>query len=251
MEKIEAVMNKVNETVDAANDKLAEIVGKSAVFSYDEVEISVEADSAGIYVHSGATPVAAVHRAGDPERVVQEIVHEIWAEVDAIRTAVERRGHLVASANLLREEDEKHQKAAAALAAAGLSADMLDAGIKPEVAEAVVNAAKKAVKEANRGLFMVLPDMPLRDARMSITIYSGGVVILAGKNPAIVTRFSKVGNARGIEKMVQFMAADIAALNESRRRYFMEIRRREEREEWLHELADRTDSLNALVAAAM
>ena len=248
---IEAVMEVVNQTIEAANVKMAEITNGGFPFTYDEVKMTAEYDSAGIYVKSGETPVCAIVRAGNPAGVIREIKDAVWSLVDDTRTAVERRASIKADADALVSEAEQKEKAIEALKSAGLSTDMLG-GVDATAAEAVVEAAKKAVRNANKGLFMAIGNlMPLNEAKMTVKGYSNGVVILAGGKPCLVTRFPRDLNNKGVERTLKFIAADIAALDGSRRRYFERVRRDADRTERLRACAAELDRANSLVAAAM
>ena len=248
---IDAVMNEVNKVIEAANAKMADIVSGGFPFTFDEVKLTAEADSAGIYVRSGNTPVCAVVRAGNPDSAIGEIKDAVWSVVDATRTAVERRQSIKADADALADEAAQKEKAIEALKSAGLSTDMLG-GVDTAAAEAIVDAAKKAVRNANKGLFMAIGNlMPLNEAKMTVKGHSNGVVILAGGKPCLVTRFPKDLNNKGVERTLKFIAADVAALNDSRRRYFERVRRDADRAERLRACAAELDRANGLVAAAM
>lgn len=184
--------------------------------------MTVRTDSAGIYVYSGATPVCAVYRKGAD--VIRQVKKAIWTTVDATKVAVERRAGLKEEADAMANDSEQREKAKNALIAAGLSADMIDDGINADAAKAVVTAAEKAVKAANQGLFMLTGGyLSVKNAKMRVESYSSGIVVTAGGKPCLVTRFPKLFNAKGIDRMTKFIGAEISALNESRRRYFAEI----------------------------
>lgn len=222
MEKNNNEVAIANETVEHANKRLAEITAEGFPFSFEEVKMTVRTDSAGIYIYSGATPVCAVYRKGAD--VVRQIKEAVWTTVDATKVAVERRAGLKAEADAMANDAEQRERAKNALLAAGLSTDMIDDGINADAAKAVVAAAEKAVKAANQGLFLLTGGyLSVKDAKMRVEAYSGGVVVTAGGKPCLVTRFPKLFNSKGIERMTAFMTAEISALNESRRRYFAEI----------------------------
>lgn len=255
---IDNVMEQIAEILAPANAKLAAMTKDHPFpFSFEEVELTAESDSAGIYIRSGRTPVVAVARAGNPEGVLNEIKARVWEEVDCTRTAIERRASLKEEAEQLEAESEKQAKAKAALESAGLPADMLNGGVNTEAAQAVVAAAKKAVRKANLGLHLhfgsVCDAMGGVDAmKMKVVGFAGGLVITAGGKPCLITRYPKIANAKGIERMLKFIEEDIHALNASRREYFSYLREKMDQEERLHELASRMDNLNhELVAMAM
>ena len=251
-------MRRIEELIITANEKMATITKDGFPYVFEDVMLSVDSDSAGIYIRSGRTPVCAVARAGNPDGVFREIKSAVWSEVDSTRSAVERRKSLKEEAKALEEESEKRDKAAAALAAAGLSADILGAGCDPEAAKAVVEAAKKAVKKANSGLYLQFGGAvdacfsSLKASKLVVKGFSGGIVILADNKPCMVSRFPKVGNNKTIEKTVSFIEADVTALGESRRNYLRTVQERIDREIRLREIAGRLDSANEqLVAMSM
>ena len=254
------LMEKVNDLLVVANNKLENMVKESGNFPYgiDDVRMSVDSDEAGIYIQSGRTPVCAVVRAGSKEGLLREIKSAVWSEVDATRSAIERRKALKEEAKALAEESEKRDKAAAALVAAGLDASILGAGCDPEAAKAVVEAAKKAVKAANRGLYLQFGGAvdavcgSLKASKLVVKGFSGGIVILADNKPCMVSRFPKVGNNKTIEKTVAFIEADVVALGESRRKYLRTVQERIDREIRLRELSGRIEDANGqLMAMAM
>ena len=246
------LMEKVNDLLVVANDKLENMVKESGNFPYgiDDVRMSVDSDEAGIYIRSGRTPVCAVVRAGSKDGLFRDIKSAVWAEVDATRSSIERRKALKEEAKALAEESEKRDKAAAALVAAGLDASILGAGCDPEAAKEIVNAAKKAVKSANRGLALYFPEAVeaiaggLKEAKLVVKGFSGGIVILADGKPCLVSRFPKIGNNKTVEKTVAFIEADVSALGESRRKYFRMVQEKFEREIRLRELSGRIEDAN-------
>ena len=255
------LMGKINDLLISANSKLEEMVKASGNFPYsmNDIIMTVDSDEAGIYLYSGRTPVCAVVRAGSKDGLFREIKSAVWAEVDATRSAIERRKALKEEAKALAEESEKRDKAAAALKAAGLDASILGSGCDPEAAKAVVEAAKKAVKEANRGLYLQFGGAvdavcgSLKASKLVVKGFSGGIVILADNKPCMVSRFPKVGNNKTIEKTVAFIEADVVALGESRRKYLRTVQERIDREIRLRELSGRIESANGqlLAMAAM
>lgn len=251
------LMGKVNDLLISANSKLEEMVKASGSFPYsmDDIIMTVDSDEAGIYLYSGRTPVCAVVRAGSKEGLLRDIKSAVWAEVDATRSAIERRKALKEEAKALAEESEKRDKAAAALKAAGLDASILGAGCDPEAAKAVVEAAQKAVKAANRGLYLQFGGAvdacfsSLKASKLVVKGFSGGIVILADNKPCMVSRFPKVGNNKTIEKTVAFIEADVVALGESRRKYLRTVQERIDREIRLRELSGMLKDANGQLMA--
>lgn len=251
------LMGKVNDLLILANNKLEEMVKASGNFPYsmNDIIMTVDTDEAGIYLYSGRTPVCAVVRAGSKEGLLRDIKSAVWAEVDATRSAIERRKSLREEAEALKVESEKRDKAAAALTAAGLDASILGNGCDPEAAKAIVEAAQKAVKAANRGLYLQFGGAvdavcgSLKASKLVVKGFSGGIVILADGKPCMVSRFPKVGNNKTIEKTVAFIEADVVALGESRRSYLRTVQERIDREIRLREIAGRLNEANEQLMA--
>lgn len=254
---VDNIMSSVQKILDHANSKLETITKGKFPFSFDEVVMVASTDSAGIYIRSGLTPVAAVARAGNSESAIRELKSRVWEVVDATRTAVERRSGLKDEVAQLEAESEQQAKAVAALEAAGLPTDMINGGVNKEAAEAVLAAARKAVKKANTGLLLHFGSVcdamgGVDKMKMKVHGMAGGLVVTAGGKPCMITRFPKIANAKGVERMLRFVEADIEALGASRRNYFAHLREKLDQEERLHELAARMDGLNnEFVAMAM
>ena len=261
-------MNKMNNTIDnvmgtvqailgLANAKLEKLTEGKFPFSFEEVVMSADADSAGIYIKSGLTPVVAVARAGSPDGVIAEIKARVWEVLERTRTAIERRAALKDEADQLESESAAQAKARAALEAAGLPSDMVNGGVNQEAAEAVLAAARKAVHKANVGLRLMFGSVAdlfggVDNMKLRVKGLAGGFVVTAGGKPCMITRFPKIANNKGVERMIRFIEGDVEALNASRRNYFAYLREKLDQEERLHELAARMDNLtNELVAMAM
>lgn len=251
------VMSDADRIVNDANATLEEIVKGGFPYTIEEVRMSISSDSAGIYVHSGNTPVISVARAGDPEGVVREIRSAVLETVDITRAAVERRGKMKEEADNLASCGEEVEKAIAALRAAGISTDLLKVSAIPaEIADDVFKAAEAAVRDANKGISLnfgsAVTALGGREAvKLRVTRHPGGLVVEAGGKPCLVTRFPKTANAAAAQRTVEFIKADIAALGESRRRYLAEVRDSIDREDRLHEIACRLDAADMALAAAM
>ena len=245
----EIIITKINEIVDNANKELANITKDGFPFCEDEVKISVSWDSAGVYVHSGATPVCALARTGNQFAVLDEIRFRVQDVVAATRTAVERRGGLKAEMDELAAEGDKRKRAIAALESAGLDTSILGGGVDRHSAELVVKAAEAAVVAANQN--PPLGVIRYKDWMLTIKGFVGGIAVLAGGKPCLVTRFPKISTPESMDRMVRFIREDITALSESRRSYFVALNREVEREERLHEIAQKLDDAEACLAAAM
>ena len=247
VEGIKEVMASVSEIITEANSILAEITAKSELFTLDEVKMFADRDSAGIYVRSGDTPVAAIARTGDPDVVVAEIRERVFEMVDATRVAIERRGNIKAEEEALKTEAAKAEAAKKAIEAAGLDTSVLGSGVDAEAAKAVTEAAKKALRDANRNPFVGL--VKFHKFRLALKAYSNGLVVSADGKPCLITRFPKEANNRTIERMVRFVKSDIQALAASRRAYFERVRRDADREERLRALAAQLDAADAALRA--
>jgi len=244
----EDVMAEIEKVIAVANKKLAEMTEGGFPFVFSEVEMSVEADSAGIYVHSGSTPVCATPRIGSPEGTVREVKAKIFNLVDETRAAIERRSSLRDESEALQKESEKLSAAAEALRAAGLDTSILGGGASSAAAEAIVKAVKKAVRLANKSPMVGVVEY--RDFKMEVKGFIGGIVVTAGGKPCLVTRFPKIGNNKTVERTIAFIKEDIAALDASRRAYFRRVAEEAEKEESLREIARRLDSADELLKAA-
>ncbi len=245
----EIIINKIDEIVESANKELAKITENGFPFSMAEVEISVTWDSAGVYVHSGKTPVCALARTGNPFATVDEIRFRVNDVVAATRTAVERRGGIKKEMDDMASESDQRSRAIAALEAAGLDASIVSGGIDRHSADMVVKAAKAAVATANQN--PPLGAIRYRDWQLSIKGFLGGIAVLAGGKACLVTRFPKVATPQSLARMIGFIREDIAALSESRRSYYVAMQREVDKEERLHEIARKLDAAEACLAAAM
>lgn len=238
MNEINKVMKEIEEAVGAANAKMGEIIKEDGPFSFDEVRFSADNDSAGIYVHSGRTPVCAVARAGSPEAVVREVKAAIDEMVVATKNAIDRRGSLNAEAAKIREESCKISQAIEAMKSIGLDPSLI--GPNEEAAKAIADAAKKAIAAANKA--PLLGAARYREQKMSVEVLTTGMVVRIGKQVAIATTFPKICNNKTIEKTVRFITADIAALDSNRRAYFTRVQEDADREAGLREMAERLDA---------
>lgn len=251
--KANEIMGKVTEMVKKANEILKKAVSGGFPFVFDEVEIKADMDTAGIYVRSGNTPVCAIARVGDPERVLKVVEDEILYTVNCTRTAIERRGKLKAEHEALVKADKDLKAAKAALEAQNLPVGLLGQGDE-EVAKAIVSAAQKAVKEANRGLNLVFGHAVeamggLKAVRLCVHGYAGGLVVTANGKACMVTRLPKSRSNKTIEKMVAFIGAEVSALGDSRRQYMADLEAGLLREEQLHEIAKKLDVASEQLAA--
>lgn len=246
----------VEETIDKANQELEVAVNGGYPFSIEDVVMTVVTDSAGLYVHSGNTPVISISRA-NAKGMGRVAKSSIWNVVNSTRSTVERRVAQKAEADALEEESGKLTRAAEALKAAGIDTSVLGAGVNLDAAKAIADAAKKAVREANRGVYLYYGDVcdalygGRKESLLQVRGYSGGVVVLAGGKPCLVTRFPKVENNSTIERTIAFVQADIKAIAESRRKYFQTVKSELEKAQLMHEKAAAIDAANAEIAAAM
>lgn len=246
MKEINKVMNEIEEAVGAANAKMGGIIKEDGPFTFDEVRFSADNDSAGIYVHSGNTPVCAVARAGSPEAVVREVKAAIDEMVVATKNAIDRRGSLKADAAKVKEESCKLSRAIEAMKSIGLDPALI--GPNEEAAKAIAGAAKKAIAAANK-VPLLGAAARYREQKMSLEVLATGMVVKVGKQVAIVTTFPKVCNNKTIEKTIRFLVADIGALDVNRRAYFTRLEEDAEKEAGLRELAERIDAAYAEAAS--
>lgn len=236
-------------SVKAANEKLRDMTAGGFPYSYEEVKISVQIDSAGIYVHSGKTPVCSIPRAGDQNACIQEISDRIFDTVDSTRSAIERRSRILKEAEDLKDEDRKTRAAISALEAAGCDTSILGIADCSGVKE-VTLAARKAVNAANKAPLVGVADYS-SEWRMSVCSYSSGIVVKVGDKPCLVTRFPKTHSPKTIERMKSFLMNDISAISDSRRAYFEKVSLEMAREERLHEISRKLDAAEAQLMAAV
>lgn len=243
------VIARVEGFIAGANHNLEEIVASGFPFSYEEVAMTMTTDTAGIYVHSGRTPVCAVARAGNPRRALEEVENAILDMMDDIRVAVERRGRIKEEFETIVAESEQRDKAAEALIAAGLDVSIIGGGVNKEAAEAVLAAANKGVKDANKRLGLlygkaldVIGNGEWRNAKLKVKGFSGGLVVFTGDKPCLITHYPKVANNKTVENMIIRIVSDIKALGDSRRRYLDRVAKDMERENRLHEIAAKLDA---------
>ena len=248
IDTIDGVMAEVDRILATANAKLSEITNGNFPFSYQEVQMTARKDCAGIYVHSGSTPVAAVARTGDPNMVVTEIRDAVFSMVDATRAAVERRGNLHREAEALKAEGDVMELATKTMADKGIDPSLvLREGVNHDAAKAVTEAARKAILKANQNPF--LGTIRSKDWRFSMRVLPMGLVILMAGKECMVTRFPKIGNNKTIASMVSFMENDIAAMSASRNAYFKRVCMDTDKEESLHDLARQIDAAEAALRA--
>lgn len=244
----EDILSCIEEYIAKANNDLEQIVASGFPFSYEEVIMSMTTDTAGIYVHSGLTPVCSVARAGNPRRILSEIEEAILNMVDDVRIAVERRSSLKTQFDALKADSENRDRATAALVAAGIDPAIINVGVGEAAAEAIRKATLKAVNVANRGLRLEYGEeavLALGGAKLTMVGFSGGLAVLAGGKPCIISHFPKVGNNKTVENMICHIVEDVKALGESRRRYLKRLSQDFEREARLHEIASKIDSAEA------
>jgi len=241
------LMGHINDLIIMANAKLEEMTSGKFPYSFDDVIMTVDSDNAGVYVYSGRTPVCSVVRMGSKESLLRKIKSAVWSEVDATRSAIERRQNLKTEADALSEESKKHDKAVEALVAAGLDASIIG-GCDAEAAKQIVEAVQKSVKIANRGLRLQFGGAvdaiagSQKSAKLIVKGFSGGFIIVADDKPCMVSRFPKIGNNKVVSKTIAFIEADVQAVCESRMRYLRTIQQRIDREIEIREKSDKMNS---------
>lgn len=243
------LMGHINDLIIMANAKLEEMTSGKFPYSFDDVIMTVDSDNAGVYVYSGRTPVCSVVRMGSKESLLRKIKSAVWSEVDATRSAIERRQNLKTEADALSEESKKHDKAVEALVAAGLDASIIG-GCDAEAAKQIVEAVQKSVKIANRGLRLQFGGAldaiagSQKSAKLIVKGFSGGFIIVADDKPCMVSRFPKIGNNKVVSKTIAFIEADVQAVCESRMRYLRTIQQRIDRE---IEIREKSDEMNSCI----
>ena len=232
-------MRRIGEIIAEKNTELAEL----------GITIAAENDSAGVYLHAGKTPVCVTDKVGKPFDLLDRIRFQVDEFIASSRVAAERRARIEADAASVKNEGEQLSKAIETLKAAGPDTSLLSGGCDKAATEKIVAAAKAAVKAAN--VNPPLDIMRYSDFRMNTRTYPSGIVIVAGGEPVMVTRFPKIGAPEAISKACDFIRAEIAALNESRRSQFAVVSRELEKEHKLREIAAQRDREEAYMAAAM
>lgn len=232
-------MRRIGEIIAEKNTELAEL----------SITLTVKNDAAGVYVHAGKTPVCVVPKVGKPFDLLDRIRFQIDEFIASSRVAAERRARIEDDAASVKNEGEQLSKAIETLKAAGLDTSLLSGGCDKAATEKIVAAAKAAVKAAN--VNPPLDIMRYRDFRMNTRTYPSGIVIVAGGEPVMVTRFPKIGAPEEISKACDFIRAEIAALNESRRSQFAVVSRELEKEHKLREIAAQRAREETYMAAAM
>lgn len=227
--KNEVILTAVTAKVGEANKELAAITAGGFPFEYGEVRFSTEADEGGIYVYSGLDCICTIEWPKRFDRdaeasVVKAIQHAVNEEVRAIRNSTENRGRTREDAEKLVEEGRDTEAAEKALRDAGVDpAKFLEPDAGREVKDMVFNAAKDAVKEANKGLafFVLGTRRKYGSERMTIRRLTAGFVISAAGKPVIVTHWPKAGAKP--DGMIRHIVADIASCSENRRSYFAHV----------------------------
>lgn len=230
--------------VSEANAELRVVTATGFPFSFGEVEIRVESDRAGLYVYSGAALVAAIAKGHE-----YAVANEIRDVVEVTRVATERRGHLREEARKLCEESQTHEKCVATLEAAGLPATNL-VRMDSALMERVKRVAQESIRQANKALDFVAAG-GFRKGKLALRIYSLGFVVLADGKPCLVTRFPRVLNNKSTERLLSYISSDIAALADSRRRYFAEVRSALDAEATLRQASRDMERAEQRIAAVM
>ena len=246
----EDIQSELGRIVDSANSMLERACEKGFPFTYEEVKISCEITNTAVFVKSGNTPVAAEICGWDVFGCLSRIKHAVRDAVEDTRAAIERRGGIKDDADNLQSEGERLGEAIAALKSAGVDPSIIPC-VDEEAGKEIVRAAQEAVKEANRCIYMSYGDaceLQGDDARLKVKGFVGGLVVLSGSKPCLVTRFPKAGNNKTLERTVSFIKSDIAALGESLRKYLEKIQKRIETEHLVRVEAQNCDALLAKCA---
>ena len=237
---------RLDAVIESANEKLREL---------GELAMHVESDSVGVYVKSGNLPVYSLPKGvGNAGDALEKVSKEVWAFVDATRGVVDRRKH-----NLQRSQELETDSGwdMAMIERANPSIDKSEPwklGPNPDAAAAIVEAAKKAVKSFNASLRfkfddavseMIGPD----EMKLSVKGFTRGIVVAYGNTPCLVTTFPLVANNATTEETAVYVNTTIAAIGESRMKFYTRIATEHARQERLRELAAKKDALVSEIEA--
>lgn len=241
--------HKLQGVVDSANDKLREI---------GENELSVESDVVGFYVKSGTLPVASLPKGvGSADEALEKITEKVWSFVNSAKGAAERRKQCSERAA---EVEADSQWDMSFVKKANPEADESKPwalGPNPEMASAIVKAVNDAVSTYNRSLLMMFGEVAEilggKDGmRLTAKGFTRGIVVSVGKSPCFITMFPLMGNNKTTEESVAFVTAKIAAIGESRTKFYQAVAAEHARQEKLRSISEKRAALDEeLKAMAM
>ena len=124
-----------------------------------------------------------------------------------------------------------------------------DLGPNPEIASAIVKAVNDAVSIFNRSLLMIFGDVAdllggKDEMRMTARGFTRGIVVSCGKAPCFITMFPLMGNNKTTEESVAFVTAKIAAIGESRTKFYQAVAAEHSRQEKLRSISEKRAALD-------
>ena len=127
----------------------------------------------------------------------------------------------------------------------------------PEMASAIVKAVNDAVGAFNRSLLMMFGEVAdllggKEEMRLTAKGFTRGIVVSVGKSPCFITMFPLIGNNKTTEESVAFVTAKIAAIGESRTKFYQAVAAEHARQEKLRSISEKRVALDEeLKAMAM
>lgn len=228
--------HKLQGVVDSANEKLRGI---------GETELSVESDVVGFYVKSGTLPVASLPKGvGSADEALAKITEKVWSFVNSAKGAAERQKQISERAAEV-EADSKWDMSF--VKKANPEADESKPwalGPNPEMASAIVKAVNDAVSTFNRSLLMMFGEVAdllggKEGMRLTAKGFTRGIVVSAGKSPCFISMFPLVSNNKATEEAVAFVSAKIAAIGESRTKFYQAVAAEHARQEKLRSISEK------------
>ena len=241
--------HRLQDEIVSANEKLREI---------GETELSVESDVVGFYVKSGTLPVASLPKGvGSADEALSKITEKVWSFVNSAKGAAERRKQC---SDRAAEIEADSQWDLSFVKKANPEADDTKPwalGPSPEMASAIVKAVNDAVSTFNRSLLMTFGEVAdllggKEEMRLTAKGFTRGIVVSAGKSPCFITMFPLMGNNKTTEESVSFVTAKIAAIGESRTKFYQAVAAEHARQEKLRSISEKRVALDEeLKAMAM
>lgn len=233
--------HKLQDAIVSANEKLREI---------GESELSVDSDVVGFYVKSGTLPVASLPKGvGSADEALDKITEKVWSFVNSAKGAAERRKQC---SDRAAEIEADSQWDMAFIKKANPDVDETKPwalGPNPEMASAIVKAVNDAVSTFNRSLLMMFGDVAdllggREEMRMTARGFTRGIVVSVGKSPCFITMFPLMGNNKTTEESVAFVSAKIAAIGESRTKFYQAVAAEHARQEKLRSISEKRAALD-------
>ncbi len=233
--------HKLQDSIASANEKLREI---------GENELSVESDIVGFYVKSGTLPIASLPKGvGSADEALEKITEKVWSFVNSAKGAVERRKQC---SDRAAEIEADSQWDMAFIKKANPETDDTKPwalGPNPEMASAIVKAVNDAVGAFNRSLLMMFGEVAdllggKEEMRLTAKGFTRGIVVSVGKSPCFITMFPLMGNNKTTEESVAFVTAKIAAIGESRTKFYQAVAAEHARQEKLRSISEKRAALD-------